>query len=212
LKKIIKFEKIPNRLTLARMIITIAFIPCTLTNNIILNYVALLLFAIGSYTDYLDGYIARKYKIVSDFGKIMDPVADKMLVFSAMICFVQLGIVQAWMVLIIIGRDFFVSGLRTMAAKKGGEIIEASRWGKTKTLTQIISILVILALIAIQNTIEFYASPWEQSLMDGGFVGHAILYLIYYAPYWLMFIAAIMALLSGFDYFLKNRRFFDNQV
>jgi len=212
LKKIIKLEKWPNRLTLLRMVVPIAFIPCVLTNSIILNYVALFLFAIGAYTDYLDGYIARKYKIVSDFGKIMDPVADKLLVFSAFICFVQLGIVQAWMVIIIISRDFFVSGVRVMAAKKGGDIIEASGWGKTKTLTQILSILIILALIAIQNTIEFYASPWEQSLMNGGNAGKAILYLIYYAPYWLMFISAILALVSGFDYFFRNRKLFDNEV
>ncbi len=212
MKKIIKFEKWPNRLTLLRMVVPIAFIPCVLTNNIILNYTALLLFALGAFTDYLDGYIARKYKIVSDFGKIMDPVADKLLVFSAFICFVQLGIVQAWMVIIIISRDFFVSGVRIMAAKKGGDIIEASGWGKTKTLMQILAIIIILALIAIQNTIEFYASPWEKALMDGGNAGKAILYLIYYAPYWLMFVAAILALVSGFDYFFRNRKLFDNEV
>ena len=95
-------KKIPNRLTILRMIIIIVFIPVVLMDKMITSYIALFLFIIAGITDWLDGYIARKYNIVSNWGKVMDPLADKIMVVSALICFVQLKIVPAWMVIIII--------------------------------------------------------------------------------------------------------------
>ncbi|MEI7640752.1 MAG: CDP-diacylglycerol--glycerol-3-phosphate 3-phosphatidyltransferase [bacterium] len=206
-----EMKKLPNRLTMFRIVLVIGFIPCVLANNVIYNYVALGIFIIASITDFLDGHLARKFNVVSNFGKVMDPLADKILVFSAFICFVELGLVPAWMVVIIISRDFFINGIRMMAAHKG-DVIEASWWGKTKTIMQIATIIVILFLSAIQNTIQLYEPRWENYLENSGNTGKFLLSCIYYAPYWMMFVAAIFALVSGFDYFFKTRKFFDNEV
>lgn len=119
------------------------------------RYIAVVIFAGASFTDWLDGYLARKYKLVTDFGKFADPLADKLLVCSALIGFIELGSLPAWIVIIIISREFIISGFRLIAAAKG-VVIAASWWGKYKTVSQMImTILLILDLnLPVFNVLE----------------------------------------------------------
>ncbi len=206
-------KKLPNRITMFRMLIVIVFIPSLLASNVVFNYIALFLFAIAGISDWLDGYIARKYNIVSDFGKVMDPLADKILVVSTLLCFVQLGVVPAWMVVIIIGREFMISGIRMMAAQ-GGKIIMASNLGKLKTVVEMTAITTVLLLKVIQDTIEYYneTQTWEQIFMRLGNWGDILVQFAYGAPYWLMFAATVMSLVSGLDYFFRNKKIFDKEI
>ncbi|MBP7791870.1 MAG: CDP-diacylglycerol--glycerol-3-phosphate 3-phosphatidyltransferase [Candidatus Goldbacteria bacterium] len=194
------FTKIPNRLTIFRMIIIVAFIPILLHNTMISSYLALFLFIIAAISDFVDGYIARKYNVVSTFGKVMDPLADKIMDLSAMLCFVQLDFIPAWMVIIIIGREFLVSGIRILAADEG-RIIVASNWGKTKTVIEIISIIAILFLMCTNHTIDYYHFS-RQIFHEEALTEFVLLKVI---PYVLMFIVAAISLVSGLEYFFKNK-------
>jgi CDP-diacylglycerol--glycerol-3-phosphate 3-phosphatidyltransferase len=206
-------RKLPNRITIFRMMIIIVFIPSILAANIVFNYVALFLFIIAAVSDWLDGFLARKYNIVSDFGKVMDPLADKILVISTLLCFVQMNLVPAWMVVIIISREFLINGIRIMAAQ-GGKIIMASNWGKAKTVIEMTAISTVLFLKVVQDTIEYFneRQTWEEILMRLGNAGDILVQIVYYAPYWLMFLAATVSLVSGLDYFFKNKRMFDDGI
>ena len=114
------------------------------------KYIALAIFCIASLTDMLDGKIARKYNLVTNFGKFMDPLADKLLVSSALICLIETGKLQAWIVLIIIAREFIISGFR-LVASDSGIVIAASYWGKFKTVSHMA--MIILLILDIQNPI-----------------------------------------------------------
>ena len=107
------------------------------------RYIALVIFAAASITDWFDGYLARKNNLVTNFGKFMDPLADKLLVCSAMICMIELGRLPAWFVIIIIGREFIISGFRLIAAENG-VVIAANYWGKFKTVSQMIMIILLM--------------------------------------------------------------------
>ncbi|TDT71900.1 CDP-diacylglycerol--glycerol-3-phosphate 3-phosphatidyltransferase [Hypnocyclicus thermotrophus] len=134
---------IANFLTIFRIILIIPFIYyLKIPNN---EYTAFIIFTIASITDFLDGYIARKYNLITDFGKLMDPLADKILVFSALIIFVELKYIPSWMVIVILTRDFLINGIRNLAASKGA-VIAAGMSGKIKTTTQMIAILIIVLL------------------------------------------------------------------
>ncbi len=132
-----------NWLTLFRLILVPIFTFAVLLDVPGGAYIGAVVFAIASITDGLDGYIARARKEVTKFGKLMDPIADKLLITAALLCLVQLGQVSAWPALLIIGREFAVSGLRMIAASEG-VIISASKWGKVKTVSQIIAVLALL--------------------------------------------------------------------
>lgn len=114
------------------------------------NYIALAIFIVASLTDLADGKIARKYNLVTNFGKFMDPLADKLLVSAAMICLVGMGLLSAWIVIVIISREFFISGFRLIAADNG-LVIAASYWGKFKTTFQMI--MVIMLILNIEDLI-----------------------------------------------------------
>lgn len=144
---------LPNKLTLVRVILVPFFVAVLLYDNgsvFALRIAALVIFCAASITDFLDGYIARKYHLVTNFGKFMDPLADKLLVCSALICFVQLGQLPAWIVLIVIGREFIISGFRLVASDQG-IVIAASMWGKVKTCSQMAAI--ILLIINSESTV-----------------------------------------------------------
>lgn len=129
---------LPNKITLFRVILLPFFLVFMLVPEIPANnYIALGIFVVASASDFLDGYLARKYKLVTNFGKFMDPLADKLLVCSALICFVEFQTVPSWIVIIIIAREFIISGFRTIAADSG-KVIAANYWGKLKTVTQMI--------------------------------------------------------------------------
>lgn len=135
----------PNKLTLLRVILIPFFVVCMLAVNAGWGkWAALAIFIIASLTDMLDGYLARRDNLVTNFGKFMDPLADKLLVCSAMICLVDMERIPSWVVIIIIGREFVISGFRLIASDNG-VVIAANYWGKIKTVCQMIMIIVVIA-------------------------------------------------------------------
>ena len=121
---------LPNKLTIFRVILIPVFIIALMSGIIpepVNRYVGVVIFCVASFTDYLDGHIARKYNLVTNFGKFMDPLADKLLVSSALICMIELGFLPAWIVIIIISREFIITGFRLIAAE-GGLVIASSWW------------------------------------------------------------------------------------
>ena len=138
-----KNMNLPNKLTCIRMVLVPVFILFFYLPYSWSRYVALVIFIVASLTDTADGYIARKYDLVTDFGKFMDPLADKLLVCSALICFVDSQEIAGWIVIIIIAREFIISGFRLVAADNG-IVIAASWWGKIKTIVQMVLIIIML--------------------------------------------------------------------
>ena len=137
---------LPNKLTILRVIMIPFFVLTLLYDggeNQTLRYVAAAIFIIASLTDMLDGKIARKYNLVTNFGKFMDPLSDKLLVCSALICLVELKELPAWMVIVIISREFIISGFR-LVASDNGVVIAASYWGKFKTTFQMIAVVLLI--------------------------------------------------------------------
>lgn len=171
---------LPNKLTMLRIILIPVFIIVLMTGH---YYISAIIFILASTTDALDGYIARKYNLVTNFGKIMDPLADKMLVLSALVCLVELGDIAGWMVIVILAREFTITGLRTVAAAQG--IVIAAGWsGKFKTVLQMIAVPALL----LQN--------WPFSLI--GFPFAEIM----------LWASVIMTIISGIEYVIKNKSVF----
>ena len=143
---------LPNKLTILRIIMIPFFVLFMLLDGGVsqtYRYIAAVIFIVASFTDLLDGKIARKYNLVTNFGKFMDPLADKLLVCSGLICFVGLGQLPAWFVIITISREFIISGFR-LVASDNGVVIAASYWGKFKTVSQMImSVLLIVNIPAL---------------------------------------------------------------
>lgn len=141
---------LPNKLTILRVILIPFFVAALMMDggmNQTGRYIAAVIFIIASLTDMLDGKIARKYNLVTNFGKFMDPLADKLLVCSALVCLVAVDRIPAWMVIVIIAREFIISGFR-LVASDNGVVIAASYWGKFKTTFQIIMICLMIADLA----------------------------------------------------------------
>lgn len=172
----------PNKITLARIFLIPVFIVAFMTNNPYSDLLGAIIFLVASLTDGIDGHIARKYNLVTDFGKFLDPLADKLLVASALICFVELGRVSAWMVIVIIAREFIVTGLRSIAAAKG-VVIAAAMTGKIKTCIQ---------MAASVCAFFFYAEPF----VIGGF---SVCYIA-------MFVSTLFTVYSGVEYLYVNRK------
>jgi len=136
---------VPNILTIVRVIMIpffVVYMLCDITQAD--KYIALTIFIVASMTDWLDGYLARKYKLITNFGKFMDPLADKLLVSAAMICLIETGKLASWIVIIIISREFIISGFRLVAADSG-IVIAASYWGKFKTVTQMLMVIILIS-------------------------------------------------------------------
>ena len=136
---------LPNKLTIMRVILIPFFVFFLLSPYFpeYGNYIAVAIFIVASLTDMLDGKIARKYNLVTNFGKFMDPLADKLLVCSAMICLIELDRLAAWIVIVIIAREFIISGFR-LVASDNGVVIAASYWGKFKTTFQMLMVIVLI--------------------------------------------------------------------
>ncbi len=154
---------LPNKLTIIRVCLIPFFVAALLFdhgNNYTMRIVANVLFIVASLTDLFDGKIARKYNLVTNFGKFMDPLADKLLVCSALICLIELGQLPAWVVIIIISREFIISGFRLVAADNG-VVIAASYWGKFKTTFQMAAVILMLfnipALTLVTNIVVVIA-------------------------------------------------------
>lgn len=139
---------LPNKLTMFRVILIPFFVFFLLAPFFegYGNYIAVGIFVVASLTDFLDGYLARKHNLVTNFGKFMDPLADKLLVCSALICLIELKLIPAWVVIIIIAREFIISGFRLIASDNG-VVIAASYWGKFKTTFQILMVIVLMLQI-----------------------------------------------------------------
>ena len=151
---------LPNKLTVLRVLLIPFFVLFMLTDlgGSAGKYIALAFFVVASITDFLDGYLARKNNLVTNFGKFMDPLADKLLVCSAMICLIEKGAIPSWIVTIIIAREFIISGFRLIASDNG-VVIAASYWGKFKTVFQMVMICLMIAdisQIAIVTTVVMY--------------------------------------------------------
>ena len=170
---------LPNKLTVLRVIMIPFFVVFMLTDlgGKYGNYIALAIFAVASLTDLLDGKIARKRGLVTNFGKFMDPLADKLLVCSALICLVEMDRLAAWMVIVIIAREFIISGFRLIASDNG-VVIAASYWGKFKTTIQMIMIILLILDLRGSFTVIETAVTW---------------------------IALILTVVSLLDYLWKNR-------
>lgn len=171
---------LPNKITMFRVILIPFFVFFMLSTQIpYYNYIAVAIFIVASLTDTLDGYIARKYNLVSNFGKFMDPLADKLLVGAALICFVALpeNPMPAWGVIVIISREFIISGFR-LVASDAGVVIAASFWGKIKTIVQM-----VMSILLIIN--------WNGQIID-------IVELV------LVYAAIALTVISLVDYLVKN--------
>lgn len=149
----------PNKLTTLRMIMVPFFVLAFYIESKDISarlIITTIIFAIASSTDFLDGYLARKYNLVTDFGKFMDPLADKVLVTAALVCLVQIGRVEAWMVVLIISREYAISILRAIAASSG-KVLAASKGGKIKTATQMTAIIMLMLAIPGGNILMYLA-------------------------------------------------------
>jgi len=175
---------LPNKITLARVCLIPIYLfvylaqPLSELPNM---WLALVIFSVASITDAVDGYIARKYKLISNFGKLMDPLADKLLVSAALVAFVASGTLSAWVVVLLISREFFVSGIRQLAAEQG-IVVAASVSAKFKTTTQIVLIIYILL------PIQMFRFDWMVVVLT--------------------VITTAASLYSGIEYAVKNRAVF----
>lgn len=172
---------LPNKLTLARMIAVPFFIVAFLLGA---YPVALVLFIAASVTDYFDGKIARSQNLVTNFGKIMDPLADKILVYSALCLFIETDSIEAWMLIIILTREFIVAGMRTVAASEG-RVLAAGMSGKIKTVLQMIAVIVMMAGL------------WFSEITP-----------IFTVGYYIFIASLIMTIYSGCEYVYQNRDVF----
>jgi CDP-diacylglycerol--glycerol-3-phosphate 3-phosphatidyltransferase len=192
---------LPNKITVFRMVLVPFFLLLVAIEAIPFNItIATVIFIIASITDHIDGHLARKYNLVTDFGKLMDPLADKILVTSALIALVEFGEVSTWMVVVIIAREFAVSGLRSIAAGDG-KVIAASFWGKVKTTTQMIAIIGFLIKL-IGEREEYMMKIFDAVPFLDGFFN--------IVPMAAMYLAVFFTLMSGIDYFVKGWKYIDS--
>jgi len=188
-----------NKLTIFRMILVpiMVIIPFLGINSEILGipltYIIIdMIFIIASITDKLDGYIARSRNQVTTFGKFLDPIADKILVLAAMIMLVEFGKLPAWIPVIVLAREFIVSGYRLIAVEKGGKVVAASVWGKLKTLTQMIAI--ILAFLDVNA----FGACFKGNLTGFALILNAIVTIM-------MIIQTIATIFSGYEYLKEGK-------
>lgn len=172
---------LPNKLTILRICLIPFFMFFILTDFFTYTkLVGLIIYVVASITDSIDGYIARKYNLVTDFGKFMDPLADKLLVISSLVCFIEIGVLNSWVVMIIIARELSITGFRTLAANKG-ITLAANNWGKLKTICQMTTIILILAINAeILLFLDILVLP-------------------------LVVLTVVLTLLSGYIYIIQNK-------
>lgn len=180
---------LPNKLTLLRVFLVPVFAALVLYPALPYHTAwALLVFLAASLTDHFDGKIARERNLVTNFGKFLDPLADKLLVISALVCFLQLGLANVWCVLIIIARELMVTSIRLIAIEEGGTVIAANIWGKAKTFSQMVAILFILACHGVQELMAFSADVPQLTL-----AGNVLLW-----------VATVLTVFSGAVYFKQN--------
>ncbi len=186
---------LPNKLTVGRILLVPFFVAALLIPFPMHTLAALLLFIAASVTDLLDGKIARKNHLVTDFGKFADPLADKILVLSALLCFVQLGWCDCVAVIVVLFREFAVTSIRLIAASKG-KVVAANIWGKVKTVTQMVAIITILVLRSAGDIVSLTIGAVP--VMDTAFfiIGECLIW-----------ISTVFAIISGVIYIMQNKHF-----
>ncbi|MEM6911621.1 MAG: CDP-diacylglycerol--glycerol-3-phosphate 3-phosphatidyltransferase [Verrucomicrobiota bacterium] len=177
---------LPNLLTVSRIVMTAGLVGAMSVGGAVGFAWALGLFALASVTDFLDGYLARKWGLISNFGKLMDPLADKVLVLAAFLLLSVQGAVPAWITVVLLTRELLVTGLRSLAAERG-EVLPADHWGKVKTVVQVVCVLFWLSALAFQGMKE--ALVW--GLGNG-----------------LLAVTLLATVGSGFNYLWKSRSLF----
>ena len=182
---------LPNALTIFRVILTPIFIYLLFNSSMYSNLSALIIFILASVTDAFDGYYARKYNIETEFGNFLDPLADKILVSSAFISFYLLDLIELWMVVVILSRDFFITCLR-IVMKKNGQSLKTSRIAKSKTAVQLILIIFILIFLALEKMEASMFSLFGNIILEYNIVYNAT------------FIVSIFTFYTGFRYFQNN--------
>jgi len=183
---------LPNKLTLSRFYLTMFFVASLSVSFPYCKTVAFILFVIASITDYLDGEIARSQNLITDFGKLMDPLVDKIMTAAAFICLIPTGAIPAWVAIVIIAREFLITGLRLLATAKG-LILSAERLGKYKTSWQIATILYFLL---IQAGGEWLPLPVGNVYYDG---------FRFFMDKLMISVTVVLTLYSGIGYYWKNR-------
>ncbi len=185
---------LPNQLTMARLVLTGIFVAVMSVEFSHAKSIALSLFVIASITDFLDGYIARKHDLVTNFGKLMDPLADKVLMCAALVLLSSLGRIPAWIVVVILTREFLVTGLRLLASAEG-HVLAAEKLGKHKTTWQIITVVYFLLLLASSDPAFGWIGPlFEWTPTGPEFAGRILIW-----------ITLILTVVSGLGYLWKNR-------
>ena len=181
----------PNKLTIVRIILAPVFLFFLLCKTVPFNYLlALIVFAAASITDALDGHLARKHNLITNFGKFLDPLADKILVFSALIAFIEMDLASSVAIVIMMAREFLVTSLR-LVASDNGTVIAASKLGKLKTAMTMASIVIILCILSVSQFVPFVTAG-TLSLISNI----------------LIWIATAITLLSGAEYLIKNKEHF----
>ena len=191
---------LPNKLTLLRILLVPFFIAAILIDFPFHNAVALLFFIAASITDLLDGKIARSRNLITDFGKFCDPLADKILVTSALLCFVQMGLCTSVPVIIVLFREFAVTSIRLLAATSG-KVVAANIWGKVKTVTQIIAIIMIFVLQAGLDLLKMNIIPVTDSIIS---ICETVFLWTGEIAIW---ISTVFCIISGIIYIWDNRKF-----
>lgn len=186
---------LPNKLTVLRIILVAVFMFLLFSQGVTAKTLALVTFLAASLTDFLDGYIAKKNNMITDFGKLMDPIADKILILAAFLAFVEMELAPAWMVVIIIFREVTITGLRISALTKG-KVIAADAGGKHKMVSQVFAVLAVLIFLIFREAeIKVFGLPWSDSAervyKDAIFI--------------LMLVTTLLTLISGISYLIKNR-------
>src|SRR5271157_6669650 len=181
---------VPNQLTILRLILTLPFVAALSLQFPGAKILAFWLFVFSSITDFADGYIARRFNQITDFGKLMDPLVDKIMTMSAFICLISLGSIPAWAVIVILSREFLITGLRLIAASRG-KVLPAERLGKHKTVWQIVTILYCLVLLTVGDQFGRILSPLTRTSLNA--IGFALVCLTVGLTLW-----------SGISYFAKN--------
>ena len=191
---------LPNQLTILRIILTAFFVFFVFIPGLAFKVLALAVFSCAALTDWLDGKIAKSRNLITDFGKIMDPIADKILVLGAFLSFIQLQLIPAWTVVVIIGRESAITSLRFFALSKG-RVIAASKGGKYKTVSQMAAIFIILLSMIFKEAFKEYSSWYP---VFDKYAGMSV--------YLAMLSTVVLTLISGISYVWDNRRLFRGGV
>jgi len=182
-----------NKITIARIVLTFVFI-YIFPKGFIFKVAGFFVFSLAAVSDLLDGWVAKHKNQITDFGKILDPIADKILVLSAFLIFLQMQLIDAWMVIVIISRELGITGLRLFALSKG-KVLAAEKAGKHKTVSQMVSIFMIMGFVILKeyfNKINFWNEVGERFYLT--------------AIYMVMLVTVLLTLISGVSYLWRNRK------